>query len=191
MSIVVNKADNANLNLASAYVDYLKSKAGELALYYETKYKLLEQNLQTEINKSKHDFEETLRKDLEVYEQNLNATNRTHMLEMLNFLDNKLSMLIDKILLKLGVYNVSSAQISDLIRIELSDLLKSRTVKVKANADTINYLKFCVEINGVIDAYEEDETIKDGSCIISDGMCVCSADIASVVTKIKAMFKGE
>ena len=189
MSIVVSNSDCSNINMASGYLDYLKSKSDNLNCYYATKYAEAEEKLNVKFVDARVDFEQQLNRNLELYEQKLNAVNRMHMLDFINYLDDKLSMLIDKVLLKVGVYNISSAQISDLIRIELADLLKSRTVNVRANADTINYLKFCVEINGFIDAYEEDDTIKDGSCIISDGMCVCSADISSVVSKIKEIFK--
>lgn len=189
MSIVVSDSDCSNINLASSYLDYLKSKSEDLKHYYKTKYETSKEILQVKLAEDKVDFEKEISHDLELYEHKLNAVNRMHMLDFINYLDDRLSMVIDKILLKIGVYSVSPAQISDLIRIELADLLKSRTVKVRANADTINYLKFCVEINSFIDAYEEDDTIKDGSCIISDGMCVCSADIPSVVTKIKEIFK--
>lgn len=175
--------------MASSYLDYLQEKSSELASYYAAMYANSKDGLETKFANDKLMLERDLLQSLELYEQKLNGINQTHMLEFINYLDSKLSLLIDKILVKVGIYNVTSAQISDLIRIELADLLKSRTVKVRANLDTINYLKFCVEINGFIDAYEEDDSIKDGSCIISDGMCVCSANISSVATKVKEIFK--
>lgn len=191
MSIVVSGSDCSSLNLASAYLDYLRVKSAGLTTHYATQYEESKENLNSKFSAETANLEKNLRQDLEAYEQKLSEINRTQVSELVNYLDDKLLSLVDKILLKLGVYNISSVQISDLIRIELADLLKSRTVNVRANADTINYLKFGVEINGFIDAYEEDDTIKDGSCIISDGMCVCSADISTAVAKIKELFKKE
>lgn len=189
MSIVISNKNCSSISVASSYLDYLQEKSSELASYYAAMYANSKDGLETKFANDKLMLERDLLQSLELYEQKLNGINQTHMLEFINYLDSKLSLLIDKILVKVGIYNVTSAQISDLIRIELADLLKSRTVKVRANLDTINYLKFCVEINGFIDAYEEDDSIKDGSCIISDGMCVCSANISSVATKVKEIFK--
>lgn len=191
MSIVINGSEHADLNIASSYLDYLKIKSGEMAEFHKKKYQNDLAILHKELAREKLELELKFNNDLDAYEKELKNFNYTQMQSLIEHMEDELTVVIDKVLSKLGSYSVASTQISDLIRVELSDLLKSRTVNVKANADTINYLKFCVEVNDFINEYEEDNNIKDGTCIISDGMCTCVANIAEAVKKIKTMFKKD
>jgi len=189
MSFILTKA-NQEVDVEASgllqYSLYLQSRHEELRCYYEA-------CLQKEKDKLNKNHELLVEQSKKVLTHNISEASTSlyneslgKFKQFLSELESEMGNFITNVLTKLGVFSVSANHVASLLKMELMSFInRSSDISIKANADTINYLKFCMEDDlGAID-YELDNSIINGSCVISDGKFIIFTDIVSAVDKVK------
>lgn len=193
MSIVLNKTtSDADLEASGlvGYSRYLKLRQEELLSSYHSCLKREKEGL----NKNYELLVEQTRADLirETSELStkLYADSCEKFKSFLSELEGEMAGFVTNVLTKLGVFNVSANHVASLLKMELISFInRSSDVSIKANADTINYLKFCMNDDlGAVD-YELDDSIVNGSCVVSDGKFMIFTDIVSAIDKVKEIIR--
>lgn len=194
MSFVLKKlkqndySDVINLDSYSNYLDsqrhvLLESYKGSLQksiTKLEERYALSAEALKADLIKESEEFSQKL------YDENFELISK-----FLERFEGGIVEIVTQVLSKVGLFNVSAGQISELLQGELSSFIGGKNVTIRANVDTINYLKFCIEPGSMVGTYERDDSVKDGCCIISDGKFVIFTNVPDAINKIKDIINKE
>ena len=188
MGIVLNVLECEDIVGVKGYIDYVEEKCRAITLKQKASYQNLLQDFREKqehlIVQEKSKFSSKLEQySMEIYESNLEQVK-----SFVKDVENNLVSVIDKVLDKVGVYNISAEQVGNMVSFELAKLIDNKAITIRGNADTIKYLGFCIDIPEVNSTYIEDANMLDGFCKISDGVSVIVVDVANASAKIKELF---
>lgn len=191
VSLILSKhksyGSEIDIGTLGKYADYLNSQAHQMKVDYAAAIDLETLKLRQNHAKDLEVAKKQMLKDSEVFSQELYENAKEQFVRFLEFLQLRLSDVLIKASSKLGLLNVSAAQVAELLKGELSGFVGVENVTVRANADTINYLKICIENSNLVKEYEVDESMADGYCMVSDGKFVVFVNVAVAVNKIKEL----
>lgn len=187
-SIVLNEKEVALVNSATNYAAEIQTFCNNLVTTTQTKCNQALAETRQKIHELEQKNIEDYKRSVEQASLELQAQNYAVLKEFMEAFEHDTLKICGKIIDKLGMTAVPTAQISTLIKDELTIYLKSHEVKITTNADGVHYLKQCLVLPDIAIKYIENETYADGVCRINDGMSIISVDLQSAADKIHQIF---